>query len=35
MKKNILLTLAIVTIPFLSSCSTTDYSLNEEKMTVA
>lgn len=35
MKKNILLTLAIVTIPFLSSCSTTDYNLNEEKMTVA
>lgn len=35
MKKNILLTLAIITIPFLSSCSTTDYNLNEEKMTVA
>lgn len=33
--KNILLTAVIATIPFFSSCSTTNYSLNEEKMTVA
>lgn len=37
MKKNILLTLAVATIPFLSSCSTTnyDYDLLEEKITIA
>lgn len=35
MKKNIFLTIAFATIPFISSCSTTNYSLNEEKMTVA
>ncbi len=33
--KNILLATAIATIPFLSACSTTNYSLNEERMTVA
>ncbi len=33
--KTILLTIAFATIPFLSSCSTTNYSLNEEKITVA
>jgi len=35
MNKKIIFTIAVATIPFLSSCSTTDYSLNEEKMTVA
>ena len=33
--KNILLAIAFATIPFLSACSTTNYSLNEERMTVA
>ena len=33
--KNILLAIAFATIPFISACSTTNYSLNEEKMTVA
>ncbi len=33
--KNILLAIAFATIPFVSSCSTTDYSLHEERMTVA
>lgn len=34
-KKHIIFALAIVTIPFLSSCSTTNYGLQEEQMTVA
>lgn len=33
--KNILLAIAFATIPFISACSTTNYSLNEEKLTVA
>ncbi len=33
--KNTILAMALATIPFISSCSTTNYSLNEEKMTVA
>ena len=33
--KNILLAIAFETIPFISACSTTNYSLNEEKLTVA
>ena len=33
--KNILLAIAFATIPFISACSTTNYSLNEERMTVA
>lgn len=33
--KNILSTIAFATIPFVSSCSTTNYSLHEEQMTVA
>lgn len=33
--KNILSALAFATIPFVSSCSTTNYSLHEEQMTVA
>jgi len=33
--KNILLAIAFATIPFVSACSTTNYSLNEEKLTVA
>lgn len=33
--KNILLALAFATIPFISSCSTPDYRLHEEQMTVA
>lgn len=33
--KNIFLAIAFATIPFISACSTTNYSLNEEKMTVA
>ncbi len=33
--KKILSALAVVTIPFVSSCSTTNYSLHEEQMTVA
>ncbi len=32
--KNILSAMAFATIPFVSSCSTTNYSLNEEQMTV-
>lgn len=34
-KSFITLLVAIATIPFVSSCSTTNYSLHEEKMTVA
>lgn len=34
-KQNIIFALAIATIPFISSCSTTDYGLQEEQMTVA
>lgn len=33
--KNILSAVAFATIPFVSSCSTTNYSLHEEQMTVA
>lgn len=33
--KNIFLAIAFATIPFISACSTTNYSLNEEKLTVA
>lgn len=33
--KNTILAVAFAIIPFISSCSTTNYSLNEEKMTVA
>lgn len=33
--KNILSAIAFATIPFVSSCSTANYSLNEEQMTVA
>lgn len=32
---NILSIMVLATIPFLSSCSTNNYSLNEERMTVA
>ena len=35
MNKKIIFTIAVATMPFLPSCSTTDYSLNEEKITVA
>lgn len=33
--KNILSAIAFATIPFISSCSTANYSLNEEQITVA
>lgn len=33
--KNILSAIAFATIPFVSSCSTTDFNLHEEQMTVA
>lgn len=33
--KNILFAAAIATIPFLSACSTSNYSLHEERMSVA